>query len=224
MPGIAEIASIMITSAERRIDVAAVNVSNLSTPGYRTRRVFADLVGSAAGLPIIREIAVASDSSPTMTQTGNPLDFATDAGSVLALRSPSGIQFSRAAQLQRTADGHLVDSEGRALQSGEGGDLIVSSGTPTVTDEGVVLVGGQPEGRIGLFDVSLAGASVVQVPDARSEGTIKQGMVVGSDVELSDEMLELNKASRMAETGARVFQIYDDLLAKTASQSGQMAR
>ena len=214
----------MITSAERRIDVAAVNVSNIGTPGYRTRRVFADLVGVQSGLPVNREIVVASDNTPSLIQTGNPLDFATDAGSVLALRSPTGILFSRAAQLQRSADGRLIDGEGRALQSVEGADLIVSSGTPTVTDDGVVLVGGQPEGRIGLFDASLAGASAVQAPDVRSGASIKQGMVVGSNVELSDEMLELNKASRMAETGARVFQIYDDLLAKAASQIGSISR
>lgn len=224
MPGLAEIASIMITGAERRIDLAAVNISNLNTPGYRTRRVFADLLGSPSGLPIDREAIAAKGRIAALTQTGNPLDFAADAGTVMALRSPTGYVLARTAQLRRDADGRLIDGQGRALQSIDGGDLIVSSGMPTVTDDGVVLVAGQPQGRIGLFSPSQSGGFADFLPEVRPAGTVKQGMVVGSDVELSDEMLELNKASRMAETGARVFQLHDDLLAKTASQLGTIAR
>ena len=47
---------------------------------------------------------------------------------------------------------------------------------------------------------------------------------MGSEVELSDEMIELNKATRMAETGAKLFQLQDDLLAKTASQLGSIGK
>lgn len=221
MPGLAEIAATMMLGAERRIDVSAANVSNMSTPGYRAHRIFSETLDSRSAMPVSREVTVRPSASLAMTQTDAPLDFATDASSVLALRGPHGLIFSRSAQLQRDGEGKLVDSQGRALQSVDGGDLVISPGVPKVLGDGTVVVEGQPQGRIGLFDPATLGAGE---PELASAGSVKQGMVVGSDVELGDEMLELNKASRMAETGAKLFQLYDDLLAKTASQLGSIAR
>lgn len=222
MPGIAAISASMIMGAERRIDVAAANVSNLSTPGYRAHRVFADFIDARTGLPIDREALARANPLGAMTETGNPLDFASDAGAVMALRSADGLTYSRSAQLHRDGDGRLVDAQGRALQGADGGDLVISSGAPVVVADGTVLVDGQPQGRIGLFDPNVMG--VAALPELVSGGTIKQGAVVGSDVELGDEMLELNKATRMAEAGAKLFQIQDDLLARAASQLGSVGK
>lgn len=221
MPGLAEIAATMMIGAERRIDVAAANVSNLNTPGYRARKIFAETLDSRAGLPISREVLARPHSNLALKETGSPLDFATDSGSMLALRSPQGLAYSRTAQLQRDGEGRLVDSQGRALQASEGGDLVITSGSPVVMWDGTVLVDGQPQGRIGLFDPASVAAGR---PEPFERGSIRQGMVVGSDVELADEMIELNKASRMAETGAKLFQLYDDLLSKTASQLGSISK
>lgn len=221
MPGLAEIAATMMIGAERRIDVAAANVSNLNTPGYRARKIFAETLDSRSGLPISREVLARPNSNLTLKETGSPLDFATDAGTMLALRSPQGLTFSRSAQLQRDSEGRLVDGQGRALQATDGGDLVITSGSPAVMGDGTVLVDGQPQGRIGLFDPASV-ATGRPVPFER--GSIRQGLVVGSDVELGDEMMELNKASRMAETGAKLFQLYDDLLSKTASQLGSISK
>ena len=221
MSGLAEIAATMMLGAERRIDVSAANVSNMRTPGYRAHRIFSETLNARSALPVSHEVTVRPVSGLAMTQTDAPLDFATDASSVLALRGPNGLSYSRSAQLQRDDDGRLVDSQGRALQSVDGGDLVISPGAPTVLGDGTVVVEGQPQGRIGLFDAATLRTGERELTSA---GSVKQGMVVGSDVELGDEMLELNKASRMAETGAKLFQLYDDLLAKTASQLGSIAR
>lgn len=221
MPGLAEIAATMMIGAERRIDVAAANVSNLNTPGYRARKIFAETLDSRAGLPISREVLARPSSNLALKETGSPLDFATDAGSMLALRSPQGLTFSRSAQLQRDGEGRLVDSQGRALQASDGADLVITSGSPVVMGDGTVVVDGQPQGRIGLFNPASVAAGK---PEVLEGGSIRQGMVVGSDVELGDEMMELNKASRMAETGAKLFQLYDDLLSKTASQLGSISK
>ena len=149
------------------------------------------------------------------------IKWTSDAGTMLALRSPQGLTFSRSAQLQRDSEGRLVDGQGRALQATDGGDLVITSGSPAVMGDGTVLVDGQPQGRIGLFDPASVAAGR---PEPFERGSIRQGLVVGSDVELGDEMMELNKASRMAETGAKLFQLYDDLLSKTAGQLGSISK
>lgn len=224
MPGLGELAAVMMTGAERRIETTAANVSNINTPGYRSRRIFAELIDARSAIPVSREVIARAFRNAPFLETGSALDLATDPGSVLALRSGDSISFSRSAQLRRAQDGRLLDAQGRALLSADGGELVLSSGSPEILPDGLVLVGGQPEGRIGLFDVEAATAAGDLAADASANGTVWQSRLVASDVELGDEMLELNKASRMAETGARLFQIYDDLLARTASQMGSIGR
>lgn len=226
MPGIAEIAAAMVIGAERRIDVSAANVSNMNTPGYRPHRIFSSVLGSRSGIPQPQEVLLRSDPNAALTQTGNSLDFASSSDAVFALQSPTGTIFSRSAQLRRDGDGRLIDTQGRALLAADGRELVVSSGAPSVLADGTVIVEGQPQGRIGLYDASRAYAAggSGDLPDLADGASVKQGMVVGSEVELSDEMIELNKATRMAETGAKLFQLQDDLLAKAASQLGSIGK
>lgn len=221
VPGLAEIAAAIMIGAERRIEVTAANVSNVSTPGYHSRRIFSETLNARSGIPVFQEALARPQGNLAIKETGASLDFATDSSSLLALRSPSGLTYSRSAQLQRDSEGRLIDSLGRALQSNDGADLIVTSGAPTVLGDGTLLVDGQPQGRIGLYNQASIEAGR---PTMTDDGSIRQGMVVGSDVELGDEMAELNRASRMAETGARLFQLGDDLLGKAASMLGSIPR
>lgn len=224
MSGLAEIATVMISGAERRIDLTALNVSNMSTPGYRARRIFAELLDPRSSLPVVRELTTPVNVAAGMSETGNSLDFGTDVGSVMMLRLGDSVIYSRSAQLRRDMDGRLVDAGGYALQAIDGSDLVVSSNTPSVTSDGVVIVDGQPQGKIGLFAAPRAGMQAGGQPELAENGSVRQGMLVASSVVLADEMLELNKATRMAETGAKLFQVCDDLLAKVASQLGTPAR
>jgi flagellar basal-body rod protein FlgF len=221
VPGISEIAATMMIGAEQRIDAAASNVSNINTPGYRSRRVFADTLDARSGLPVSQVVLSNSNKSLALTQTGQPFDFATDGEAMLAMRSTNGVTFSRTAQLRRDADGRLIDGQGRVLLGEDGSELVVTPGNTVVTTDGTVLVEGQPQGRLGLFDPVAAKSNRLEPAQL---GTVRQGMVVGSDVELGDEMLEINKASRMAEAGARLFQVWDDLTGKAASQLGSISK
>ncbi len=221
VPSIAEIAATMMIGAERRIDVTAANISNLNTPGYRTHRVFSQIIDQRSGQQVDSEVFARPNRSLALLPTGGQFDLATDADTVLAVRGPGGVLYSRSAQLHRDQDGRLVDGQGRALQSSDSDDLAITAGSVTVSGDGTVIVDGQPQGRIGLFSLASANTGRAELSES---GSVQQGMVAGSDVDLGDEMLELNKASRMAETGAKLFQLHDDLLAKTASQLGSISK
>lgn len=244
MAGLAELAAVMMESAQQRVDVTAQNVSNMNTPAYLTRRAFGQILDLRDALPT-NVVELAGASQPALKTTGNPLDIATDSAMVLMLRSDDGMVPARSAELHRNADGTLVDGQGRALQAAGGGDLTVGSGAIAIQQDGTVLVGGQAAGKIGLYhsedstEASPAdGADAKHIGGARSAGnasrfapsspadggTLHIGALIGSDVDLGAEMVELTKANRQAEAGARVFSVYDDLMGQALAKMGDMGR
>ena len=60
--------------------------------------------------------------------------------------------------------------------------------------------------------------------DAATGATLRQGMVENSNVSIGDEMVAMTAAVRQTETGARLVQIYDDLLGRAISSFGQGGR
>jgi flagellar basal-body rod protein FlgG len=233
MAGLAELGAVMMDVSQRRIETTAGNVGNLSTPGFRARRVFQTLLDGASGLPATQVAMPRPTAPPTLKLTGNALDIAVAPPASLLLRAGTALYPAGSAQLRRDAEGRLVDGMGRILQAAGGGDLVLAEGTPSILRDGTVLVDGRPEARIGLFALDRGtglandlgpGLPLDAMPAAADEAVLRQGAVIPSDVDLAAEMVELGKARRDAEAGARIFQIYDELLGKAASSFGETGR
>jgi len=229
MSGIAELATVMMSAAQRRMLVTATNLGNVSTPSFRASRVFSQILDSRDATPTDTVSMIAHSGSRALKATGNPLDLAADQGTALLLRAGERYFSVNSVQLRSDGDGRLVDGSGRALQAAGGGDLIVGRGMPSILRDGTVLVDGQAVGRIGLFRQTDSPQDGTQVgygalSDEVDGGGVHQGYVVPADVDPAAEMIELTKAGRMAETGARVFQLYDDVLGNAVRKLGDIAR
>jgi flagellar basal body rod protein FlgG len=222
----------MMGSAQRRLAVTATNLSNMSTPAYRTRRAFTQVVDLREGLPV-EKVALARAAAGGLKASGNPLDIAAGQGAVVVLRAGDRFVPVRSAQLSRDGDGRLVDPAGRILQAAGGGDVVIGGGRPTILADGTVLIDQQPAARIGLFaepassglsTIADLDAGLIELPQPAEEARLLQGYLAPSDVDAAAEMVELSKASRLAETGARIFQICDDLLGTAASKLGSLGQ
>jgi flagellar basal-body rod protein FlgG len=215
----------MMTGAQRRVDTTANNVSNMSTPAYRSSRVYSQIVDLRDAMPVDSIGESGSGGGPLKT-TGNPLDIATDPLATIALRGGSQLVFTRSAQLRRDGEGRLIDGQGRVLQADGGGDVVLGAGPIEILKDGTILVAGQAQARIGMFEPGSSGirSVVTRMPQPITGGVLHAGAVIASDVDLGTEMIELTKASRLAETGARVFSVYDDLLGQAASKLGTLSR
>lgn len=225
MSGIAELATIMMSAAQRRMLVTASNLSNMSTPSFRASRVFSHILDTRDPTPIDTIGLTARSGVRGLKATGNPLDLAVDGGAALLLRAGDGYHCVNSVQLRTDGDGRLVDVSGRALQAAGGGDLVVGRGTPEILRDGTVLIDGQAVGRIGFFrQQDGAREGVRTVPEEVEEGVVHQGYLSPADVDPAAEMIELTKAGRLAETGARVFQLYDDVLGNAVRKLGDMGR
>ena len=126
MAGLAEIATTMLGSAQRRLDVIAGNVSNLSSPGFRSQRVFQQVLDVRQALPTVLNASPPAVDVSALKTTGNPLDIAITGPGVMLMRSGNRLVPVVSTQLHRDGEGRLVDAGGRFLQAAGGGDIVLS--------------------------------------------------------------------------------------------------
>ena len=229
--GLIESATGILSASERRLENVSNNVSNISTPGFKRQISFEEAMNrgeSAAAAPLRHR---ADFSQGQMSRTGNPLDLAISGGGFFRLRAGDEIVYSRQGQFRVAADGTVVTRQGHVLQQSGGGDLVLERATVEILEDGTVLDGTRPIARIGVYAAadpsalrSLGGSVFAGREEAMEEApaaAVRQGMVEASNVVLGDEMVAMMATVRQAEGGARLVQIYDDLLGRAITTFGQ---
>lgn len=236
MSGLIESATAIMGASERRLETIAGNVSNLTTPGFKRQASFVELIDDrAAGGVAAPTLGTRADMAQgRLSETGNPLDLAISGPGFFPLRAGEAIVYSRQGQFRRAEDGTLVTPQGQVLQQAGGGDLIVESAEITVLADGNVLDGERPIGRIALVQprqdtaAEPLGGSLFRIAGDSAEEVaapqLRQRMVEGSNVSLGDEMVGMMQAVRQAESGARLVQVYDDLMGRAITSFGQSGR
>lgn len=238
MSGLIESAAAILSASESRLEVAAHNVSNISTPGFKRQVGFSQLLnarGTDRVASAAQHISVRRDfAQGKLSPSTNPLDIAISGTGFFQLRAGDAMIYSRQGQFSRAADGTVVTPQGYVLQQAGGGDLVIDSAQVSVLEDGTVLDKGVPVARLAAFApadtaalqpvgetaFSLPGGSMDAVPDA----TFRQGMIENSNVSVGDEMVTMMTALRQSEGGARLVQVYDDLLGRALSTLGQSGK
>lgn len=235
MSGLIKSAAAILSASERRLEVAAHNVSNISTPGFKRQIGFSQLLNARGGAQVAggaQQVAVRRDfAQGKLSPSKNPLDIAISGNGFFQLRAGDTMVYSRQGQFSRAADGSVVTPQGYVLQQAGGGDLVIDSAQVSVLEDGTVLDKGVPVARLAAFmpadtatlqpvgetAFALPGGSMDAVPDAG----FRQGMTENSNVAIGDEMVTMMTALRQSEGGARLVQVYDDLLGRALQTLGQ---
>ena len=224
-------ASAIMSSSERRLEVIANNVANVSTPGYRRPVTYYDSVTPQSFTEFASPLAKTrvDESQGRLTMTNNPLDVAISGEGFFQLRTESGMVYSRQGQFSRGEDGTIVNAHGHVLQQVGGGDLIVDGGEPEVLADGIVMSAERPIGRVAVFApaegvaAEAISGSTFHIADAEEieVSQLRQGMIESSNVVLGDEMVAMMTALRYAETGARLATTWDELMGRAIGTLGQ---
>lgn len=112
---------------ERRQEIAANNLANVSTDGFKGERAFARLVDGGHA-----EAAAATDLRPgALKSTNNPLDVALAGDGFFVVQTPQGERLTRAGSLRLDADRRLVDQNGNAML-GTAGPITIPAGVGDV--------------------------------------------------------------------------------------------
>ncbi|HUE96630.1 MAG TPA: flagellar hook basal-body protein [Longimicrobiaceae bacterium] len=187
---------------ERRQEIAANNLANADTTGFKAERVFARIMGDQ--IPVADTV---TDLTPgALTATGDPLDLAIGDEGFFVVQTAEGERLSRGGSFGIDPEGRIIDSRGNPLL-GEEGEIVLPPGSVDIDRAGVLRVEGQEVARLRVETVP-PGTQLTHVegtlflPDpARAEQpaderNIRQGHLEASNVNTIGSLVDLISIQR----------------------------
>ena len=210
-----------------RQDQLANDLSNASTPGYKTdASVQQDfgamlLANTATGQTIgplntgVRVGTPVTDLTPsTLHSTGQPLDFGIAGQGFFAVRTAQGTRYTRDGQFQASAKGLLVDGQGNPVMSQNGATITVSAqGTVPASSLGVFNVTGVAKQGNNLFTGRASG---------RGTGTVRQGELEDSAVDPVTTMVNMMTTMQTYQSGENAIQTIASTMQESAQSVGSL--
>lgn len=202
---------------ERRQEVAANNLANSETQGFKAERVFGRMIDDL--LPVADSVTDYGDGA--LRPTGNTLDLAMEGRGFFVVETANGERYTRGGAFSRDNEGRVVDANGNALM-GEGGAIVVSGGDLQIDREGVVRAGGAEVGRLRVVQhpegarfahegANLfvpGGAEEPMEPGARS---VRQGMLEDSNVNTMHSMVDMISVQRAYASVQKAMVVMDEI-------------
>jgi flagellar basal-body rod protein FlgG len=209
---------------------------------YQTMRAAGTSESSATTFPTSVSVGLGSQmvsttmlfSQGTFQQTDNPLDVAIEGSGFFVVTLPNGTQaYTRDGSFKVDGEGRIVTSQGYPLEPeivipsdmetlGIGTDgtvSVVRSGQTTSEQLGQMQLAifQNPGGlsRVGgnLYTPTAAsGEATVGNPGEEGRGSLQQGVLENSNVQIVEEMVNLIIAQRAFETNSRAIQTADEML------------
>jgi flagellar basal-body rod protein FlgG len=169
-----------------------------------------------------------------LSQTGNSLDLAISGRGFFQVLLPDGtLAYTRAGDFQLSSQGELVTASGYLVQPAinipqgtqsitVGADGVVSAqlaGQSTPTQVGTLQLvdfvnpaGLQPRGENLLLETAASGTAQPGSPGQNGLGTLEQGMVESSNVNVVEEMVNMIETQRAYEMNTKAIQTADQML------------
>jgi flagellar basal-body rod protein FlgG len=174
------------------------------------------------------------ETQGTMQQTGNALDLALDGDGYFQVQLPGGqLGYTRAGNFSRSPEGLLVTNEGYQVMPGitvpEGATQITvgTDGTVSATVAGQTepaqlgqlqvanfpnAAGLQSKGDNSMLETASSGAANLGVPGEDGRGTVRQGMLEASNVNVVEELVDMIECQRAYEVNSNMISATDDML------------
>jgi flagellar basal-body rod protein FlgG len=179
-------------------------------------------------------------SQGPITQTGNNLDLAIEGAGFFQVQRPGGdAAFTRAGTLRADAQGRLVTTDGMLIEpaltlptdatsvtiaaDGTISATVAGSAAPTNVGQLQIATFANADGLLALGHnlfqgTPASGDARLGAPGTEGRGSIQQGALEGSNVEVVNEMIAMIRAQRAYEINSKVIQAADEML-RNATQA-----
>lgn len=217
-----------------RADFQELLYQNLKTPGGISAEGAQIPSGIQVGLGV-RPVAVQKlFMQGDFVNTGNSLDLAIEGDGFFQILTPDGtFAYSRAGAFKLDSEGRIVNSDGYPLEpaitipadtlsitvSSDGKVSVLQSGNAAPTEIGQIELarfinpgGLQARGRNLFVPTASSGEVVTGNPATEGLGTIAQGFVEMSNVNIVEEMVNMILSQRAYEINSKAIQTSDEML------------
>ncbi len=217
-----------------RADFQDLMYQNLRTPGA----VSAEGVQIPSGIMVglgVRPVSVQKVfQEGDFVRTANSLDLAIEGDGFFQILMPDGtVAFTRAGDFKLDSEGRIVNSDGYPLEpeisipsntesitiGADGKVTVVQSGSTEPVEIGQIELarfinpgGLKPIGRNLFIATDSSGDAVTATPGSEGMGTIAQGFIELSNVNIVEEMVNMITAQRAFEINSKAVQATDELL------------
>ena len=190
--------------------------------------------GAQVGLGVRTAAVYRITQQGNLTSTENTFDVAIQGNGYYQIQMPNGdTAYTRAGSFQLSPNGQIVTADGNVVQPGitvpnnatdvtinaSGQVLVKTPGTtaPTIVGQFQLAVfaneaGLNPIGDNLLEETPASGTPVTGLPGASGYGTIRQGFLETSNVNVVSEITNLITAQRAYELNSKVIQTSDEMM------------
>ncbi|QNQ09335.1 flagellar basal body rod protein FlgF [Sphingomonas alpina] len=219
----------------------ANNIANASTIGFRSDRVVFDRLsvngpGFETRTAASEQVVDADRRAGTVMQTGRPLDIAVSGDSWLTVQAPDGTEaYTRRGDLQIAPTGVLETGDGFPVMGANGPITMPPAQSMTIASDGtisIVPIGGDannPQVIDKLKLVSTKGSVTVKGLDnllhvkgggvlpEDMEGKVASGALEGSNVNMTQALVDMIENQRAYEVQANLMKEAKDMDSSAAS-------
>jgi len=227
----------------RAMDVAANNIANAQTSGFKAERVMlsentdsrARHIDGPDRVAFVDEWALGRDfTQGVLSHTGRPLDMALEGEGFFTLQTEAGERFTRDGRFTLNALGELTASDGAQVLDENGQPIVLDpqGGEISIDQTGMVSQGGVQGQRLGLAvfeDAALlqkTGDNRFSAPEdaermADAIPLVRQGHSESSNVRAMTEITRMMEVSRAYASVTRMIRDADELSRKAIERLGR---
>jgi flagellar basal-body rod protein FlgG len=226
----------------RRLQFSDLVYQNVVMPGAAATQQTTVAAGLQVGLGPMPRASEVLQTQGNFSSTGNPLDLAIQGLGFFQVTQPDGtIAYTRAGSFHLDAQGNIVTADGNPLQpsitipANATSITVGSDGTVSVTESGQTAAQQVGSIQLAMFPnpgglnsignnlflaTTASGDPIVGAPGASEGlGTLQQGMLEQSNVDIVSEFVQLIVAQRAYESNSRVVTSADQMLQDLAQMS-----
>jgi flagellar basal-body rod protein FlgF len=234
---------------QRELDIAANNLANMNTTGYKFEELLVNTQPGAPAYddPIKTPANFAYDNGVgrdfrqgTLEQTGGAYDLAIEGdGAFFSVQTPAGVRYTRDGAFTLGPDGTLQTKDGFPVQS-DSGPIVLDpkKGEAVISEDGIVsqAFAGRSEqvGKISLVRVGnlssmfkdgrgLYGLQSGVTPQPATDARLRQGMLESSNVNPMTEVTHLIQINRAYTQLANIIDQNAQLSSSAVTRLGKVA-
>ena len=235
------LANVNTTGFQRdRAEFATLAYQMMTAPGSRSSAENQYAVGLNVGTGVRMTGTGRVTSQGTIQTSGNPLDLAIEGDGYFRIARPDGTTgYTRAGNFHLSNEGKIVTGDGMPLQpeiqipDGAQSVTIGSDGTVSVTMPGqaeaqqvgqieiarfINPAGLQAVGSNLYLETAASGSAQTGAAGAEGRGSIRQGALEGSNVNVVQELVDMIETQRAYEVNSKMISATDEMLRNANQQ------